>query len=127
MENRKEVRYRLDAPVLFSWEGPDHKLLQGEGITRDISVAGIFVVSPACPPVEAYVEFEVVLPSLPGIKSVVHIRGGARVRRVDHPTSGQEENGFAVASHDFARWNLSEGESQENGANAAEFVLGQVH
>ena len=116
MEKRKRIRYRLDAPVLFYWESAERKRLQGEGITRDISVAGIFIVSPTCPPVDAYVEFEVVLPSLAGIKTVVHIKGEAGVMRVDHPVGGKGENGFAIASRDFAHWELAMTENDSQGS-----------
>jgi hypothetical protein len=107
MEMRKEIRYRLDAPALFYWESAEQRRLQGEGITRDISVFGAFIVSPTCPPVEAPVQFEVVLPSLAGAMPVIRIKGEARVVRVDHPTGGPVENGFAVVSQDLSRWNLA--------------------
>jgi hypothetical protein len=35
MEMRREVRYRLDAPTLFSWESAQHRRVQGEGVTRN--------------------------------------------------------------------------------------------
>ena len=50
MEMRREMRYRLDAQALFSWESAQHTRLQGEGVTRDISVFGAFIVTPTCPP-----------------------------------------------------------------------------
>jgi len=41
MEMRREMRYRLDASALFSWESRTaYRGLQGEGVTRDISVFG---------------------------------------------------------------------------------------
>jgi hypothetical protein len=107
MEMRKEIRYRLDAPALFYWESADHRRLQGEGITRDISVLGAFIVTPTCPPVEAPIQVEVVLPSLAGLKPVIRIKGEARVIRVEHPSGGTAENGFAVVSEDLTRWSLA--------------------
>ena len=73
MEMRKEMRYRMDAPVLFSWESGRHGRLQGEGITRDISIFGAFIVTPACPPVNVPIQVEVVLPSLSGMKPVIRV------------------------------------------------------
>jgi hypothetical protein len=107
MELRKEVRYRLDVPALFYWDNIEKRRLHGEGITRDISVFGAFIVSPTCPPVEVPLLFEVILPSLPGTMPVVRIKGEARVVRVDHPDAGQGENGFAVVSMDLRRWSLA--------------------
>jgi hypothetical protein len=114
MEMRKEIRYRLDAPALFYWESAEHKRLQGEGITRDISVFSAFIASPTCPPAEALLQFEVVLPSLAGTMPVVRIKGEARVVRVDHPTEGKGENGFAVISENLTRWTLVTNETQSS-------------
>jgi hypothetical protein len=66
MELRREIRYRLDAPALFYWESAQHKRLRGEGVTRDISVFGAFILTPTCPPIDVPIQVEVVLPSLTG-------------------------------------------------------------
>ena len=122
MEMRKEVRYRLDAPALFTWESAHHKCLQGEGITRDISVFGAFIVTPTCPPVDVPIQVEVVLPSLTGLKPVIRVSGAARVLRVDHSSKGEGENGFAVVSEDFSRWRMST-EQREPGSTFAETAV----
>ena len=123
---RKEVRYRLDVPALFYWDNVEQRRLQGEGITRDISVFGAFIVSPICPPIGVPLLFEVVLPSLPGAMPVVRIKGEARVVRVDHPSGGQGANGFAVVSLDFRRWSLAVADDHPLAAVAEEdsVVLG---
>ena len=107
MELRRELRYRLDAPAFFSWESARHNRLQAEGITRDISVFGAFIVTATCPPVDVPIQVEVVLPSLTGLKPVIRVSGAARVLRVEHSSKGAGENGFAVVSEDFARWSMS--------------------
>jgi len=107
MELRREIRYRLDAPALFYWESAQHKRLRGEGVTRDISVFGAFILSPTCPPLDVPIQVEVVLPSLTGLKPVLRVSGAARVLRVDHRSKGEGENGFAVVSEDFSRWSVS--------------------
>jgi hypothetical protein len=122
MEMRKEIRYRLDAPALFSWESSQHERLQGEGITRDISVFGAFIVTPTCPPVDVPIQVEVVLPSLTGPKPVIRVSGEARVLRVDHSSEGERENGFAVVSEDFSRWRMST-EQREPGSTFAETAV----
>ena len=55
-ELRKELRCRLDAPVLFFWENALHRRLQGEGTTRDVSVLGVFIATPTCPPIQTPVQ-----------------------------------------------------------------------
>lgn len=124
MEMRNEIRYRLDAPALFYWESLEEMRLQAEGITRDISVVGAFIVSPICPPVEAPLQFEVVLSSLSGIMPVVRINGEARVVRVDHATGDTGENGFAVVSQNLTRWNLAiiDNESSATGVENLELT-----
>jgi hypothetical protein len=122
MEMRKEIRYRLDAPALFSWESSQHERLQGEGITRDISVFGAFIVTPTCPPVDVPIQVEVVLPSLTGPKPVIRVSGEARVLRVEHSSKGERENGFAVVSEDFSRWRMST-EQREPGSTFAETAV----
>src|SRR5882762_11015926 len=107
MEMRREMRYRLDASALFSWESAQHRRLQGEGVTRDISVFGAFIVTPTCPPIDVPIQLMVVLPSLTGRKPVIRVSGAARVLRVDHSSKGEGENGFAVVSENFSRWNMS--------------------
>src|SRR6266567_7409599 len=107
MELRREVRYRLDAPALFTWESSHHKRLQGEGTTRDISVFGAFIQTPTCSPIDVPIQVEVVLPSLTGRKPVIRVSGAARVLRVDHSSKGEGENGFAIVSDDFSRWSMS--------------------
>ena len=112
MEMRRELRYRLDAPALFSWESAQHQRLQGEGITRDMSVFGAFILTPTCPPLDVAIHVEVVLPSLTGVKPVIRVSGAARVLRVDHSSKGEGENGFAVVSEDFSRWCMSTDQSE---------------
>jgi hypothetical protein len=107
MELRREIRYRLDAPALFYWESAQHKRLRGEGVTRDISVFGAFILTPTCPPIDVPIQVEVVLPSLTGLKPVLRVSGAARVLRVEHRSKGEGENGFAVVSEDFSRWSVS--------------------
>jgi hypothetical protein len=98
MELRNRVRYRLTADAVFTWQGPQHRLL-GEGVTRDISVAGAFIFSRTCPPVGAALELEILLsPATGGRGKTVHIKTEARVIRVEH--SGAAE-GFAAVSQDF--------------------------
>lgn len=107
MDLRREIRYRLDAPALFCWESAGHKRLQGEGITRDISVFGAFILTPTCPPIDVPVQVEVILPSLTRVKPIIRVSGAARVLRVEHSSKGEGKNGFAVVSEDFSRWSMS--------------------
>jgi len=106
MELRKEIRYRLDAPAVFSWEGLRHKRLQGEGITRDISVQGAFILTATMPPPDVAVQVDLLLPSLTGVKGMMRITGKARVIRVEPLTAETWAHGFAVVTDDLHQWGL---------------------
>ena len=106
MEIRKEIRYRLDVPALFIGRARNVIACRARG-SLAISVCSAPFVTPTCPPVEAPIQVEVVLPSLAGIKPVIRIKGEARVIRVEHPSEGTAKNGFAVVSEDFTRWSFA--------------------
>ena len=106
MDLRKEIRYRLEAPAIFTWENFQHKRLQGEGLTRDISLLGAFILSATCPPNQTSVQVEVTLPSVFGLEADIQIIGQARVVRVEHCFGGRGENGFALVPSDLNNWSL---------------------
>ena len=106
MEMRKEIRYRLDAPAVFSWESARHRRFKGEGITRDISVQGAFILTATMPPPDCQVQVDLLLPSLTGMKGMMRITGKARVIRVEHPSSDTWIHGFAVVTDDLNQWGL---------------------
>ena len=114
MEMRKDIRYRLDAPAVFSWEGAHHRRFQGEGITRDISVQGAFILTATMPPPDCPVQVDLLLPSLTGVTAMMRITGKARVIRVEHPSSDTWIHGFAVVTDDLNQWGLMtmQGESE---------------
>jgi hypothetical protein len=106
MDMRKEIRYRLEAPAVFTWENFEHKRLQGEGITRDISLLGAFILSATCPPRRTSIRVELALPSVVGIEADIRIIGEAHVVRVQHSNGRHGENGFAVVPFDLHNWSL---------------------
>ena len=114
MEMRNEIRYRLDAPAVFSWQGAHHRRFQGEGITRDISVQGAFILTATMPPSDCPVQVDLLLPSLTGMKGMMRITGKARVIRLEHPSSDTWIHGFAVVTDDLNQWGLMamQGESE---------------
>src|ERR1700730_16921969 len=81
-ERRSVVRYRTEVPVVFHWGPNGDQCWHGEGFTRDISVAGAHVFSNVCPPINALVNVEILLPRSP---EVIKPRMSAKMRvvRVD--------------------------------------------
>lgn len=105
LEMRKEIRYRLDAPAVFSWEGRDHRRLQGEGVTRDVSVQGAFILTATMPPHDCPIQVDLLLPSLTGVQSMMRITGRARVVRLERPVN-KWIHGFAVVTDEVRQWGL---------------------
>src|SRR5258708_23247794 len=90
MEMRKDIRYRLDAPAVFSWEGASHRRFQGEGITRDTSVQAAFIMTTTMPPPDCPVQVDLPLPSLTTMMATIRITGrapGIRIERASKATS----------------------------------------
>jgi hypothetical protein len=99
MELRNRVRYRLSADAVFAWEGAQHDRFLGEGLTRDISLAGTFIFTLTCPPVGATVQLDVLLsPTTSAPGKSVRIKAEATVVRVEHSDALE---GFAAISQDF--------------------------
>ncbi len=98
VENRKAVRYPLSANVVFTWEEERGIHQKAEGITRDISLKGVFVYSVVSPPEKAPIRMEVDLPPLREGASPVHIHVQGRVVRIERDVSDPVHSGFAVAS-----------------------------
>jgi hypothetical protein len=99
MELRNRVRYRLSANAVFGWEGPQGNRLVGEGLTRDISVAGAFIFTRTSPPVGATLELDIFLsPAAGNGGRTVRIKTEATVIRVEHSARAE---GFAAVSRDF--------------------------
>ena len=104
MELRQNKRYRLRASVAFSWANTDGNTMRGEGYTRDISPAGVFVLTSDRLPSSTAVKLEVTLPSLSEKRSGASLRTQGRVVR-------SEEIGFAVAADMGFRMRFPEGSS----------------
>lgn len=89
MNQRQHNRYRLAAPVTFSWETEDHRVHHGKGQTRDCSVSGAFVLSLEKISIGSILQMEFSLPRLLAAGPGARLRTRGRVVRV-------ETEGFAV-------------------------------
>ncbi len=90
----------MSTAVIFHWQGPDHKSFQGEGVTRDMSVDGVFVLTATSPPANALVQMEVILPLSDGA-SKAQMKARMTVLRVDHDIAGKTRSGFSAAGEGF--------------------------
>ena len=62
VQPRKDNRYRLEVPVIFSWKDAQEIREQGVGLTHDLSVRGAFIFANSPPPLNANLELKVYLP-----------------------------------------------------------------
>src|SRR5579863_9782479 len=83
LERRRAIRYRMSTSVIFRWKRPDNQRFQAEGVTRDMSVEGVFVLTGTPPPVNAVIQMEVILPLSDGA-SKARMKSEMKVLRVDH-------------------------------------------
>jgi hypothetical protein len=90
----------MSTAVIFHWTGPDGKRFQGEGVTRDMSVNGAYVLTPTCPPPNVEVQLEVILPLSDG-PSRAQMKTHATVMRVDHDLPGNMHSGFSAVGKGF--------------------------
>lgn len=82
------ARYRMATPVAFYWTGIEGRMQESSGMTRDISTAGVFVESSACPPQGALIGLEIRLPDF-----ALQLNFEGRVLRVE---AEDDRQGFAV-------------------------------
>jgi hypothetical protein len=101
MERRRAIRYRMSTSVIFHWKGPDNERFQGEGVTRDMSVASAFILTATCPPAKALVRIEVLLPLSDG-GSRARMNADMMVLRVEHNLAGDKRSGFSAVGKGFS-------------------------
>lgn len=93
-ERRSLRRFNLAAPVLYKWK--DETNCCDIGCCRDISAAGIFIVTTHCPALHSEIDVEVVLPAFHLLTSETRLRCAGRVVRVE-VRDNVSGFGFAVA------------------------------
>jgi len=99
---RSAIRYSLTAPVTFTWKRPEGLSLQGKGVTRDLSVAGVFVLARACPPPDVTVSLEIAFPSFRVGQDILKFVIEGQVVRINHTSQDEQGNGFAVRTYGLA-------------------------
>jgi hypothetical protein len=116
LESRRYARYQVTAKAFFSWK--EQRIRRtGEGMTRDMSAAGMFVSTAFRPQAATRVRVEVVLPPLQEGGSPVWVKVFGQVVRIESDRA--ETAGFALTSQNFVLRNGAS-EARPHGANSAE-------
>src|SRR5215469_3106914 len=93
--NRKQQRYVIATKAWFSWQTKDGRWREGEGITKDISADGIFVLTDLPLRAGASIVVIVEMPALKLIPRPIKFRGFGKVVRIEPEVGGLR--GFAAA------------------------------
>ena len=91
----------MAVPVIFGWRTSESDRFQGAGVTRDISLDGVYIITDACmfPPPEAEVEVEIIL-SISGAANP-RIKATMKTLRIEHQDRGYGDSGFCAAGERF--------------------------
>jgi len=98
-ERRSAARYSLWLPVIFNWDERGQRARGG--FTRDVSAAGVFVVTNECPPTNTEVSMQVVLPSI-DYTGTVRLACDGRVTRIEGIPG--DCIGFAISGRFDEKW-----------------------
>ena len=108
MESRGAIRYPLQLPATFSWDGGQGIVRHGEGCTRNISERGVFVDAAICPPIGSSIELHYSLPALPGSSRIMHVHHTGETIRREWAEPGEHSGGFAITSRETV-WSYEDG------------------
>jgi hypothetical protein len=100
-ERRKQNRYRLRVPVIFSWRDARQAQHEAVGLTRDLSLNSAFVLSKVLPPLQANIKLKAFPPPVVGVAARLQICGEGKVIRVEAIKHHDTRGGFAVVGKHF--------------------------
>jgi hypothetical protein len=100
LERREQTRYSVRALVDFEWidEGV---IRRGQGITRDISIKGIFIYSEIHPPAKADLLVDVSFRDFTSMPTNLQMRAKGLVIRVEPATEPGSQQGFAILNRSY--------------------------
>ena len=114
MERRRAIRYPLQVPASFSWEGEQGIEVQGEGRTRNISEKGVFVDAAICPPIGSSVELNFSLPAIPDAERGMNVEHKGEIVRLEGTEQPEHSGGFAITSRKVV-WRYEDGNIFDRG------------
>ena len=91
---RQSRRFSIASPARFTWLDTDGGWHTGKGMTRDISLHGVFVATHSVPVPGTVVEVDVAIPPLKKAGAAIRLLGRGRVLRIEPPDS--QPRGFAA-------------------------------
>ena len=101
-DQRRHRRYEMKVPARFLCPGAQRNPQWHNGMSRDVSQKGAFVVSSFCPAVGTVMRIEVLLPSPRRDSIPVHMCGQGKVVRVESCGEPAHLSGFGVEVSHFS-------------------------
>lgn len=99
---RRRARFNITAPVVFRWRDKGGSYEKGDGVTRDIGIGGMFIVTRGpSPPENATIRCEASFPSINPSRPMWRLRISGRVQRATSQMENNEVAGFAVRTSSF--------------------------
>lgn len=95
-EARRTIRYEIAARTIFWWNDHNGAARHGQGITRDLSTRGAFVIAPECPPAGSLIEVRINISNSTANKSSADLHAKGIVLRVERPGGDRSKEGFSV-------------------------------
>lgn len=96
IDSRRVVeRYTVNLFTVFSWITGGRQTQAAEGITRDVSSFGLYIMANTVPPLDSQMWFEIRLPEIGTRSPELRICGEGEVCRVE---KSEDASGFAVQS-----------------------------
>ena len=95
MEKRLAIRYPVHCPTISRWKVDGGISETCAGLTRDVSMGGVFLVVQACPPVGTSIALTLSIPNLDGTALGLRAIAAGHVTRIEQ--SDGNVSGFAAA------------------------------
>jgi hypothetical protein len=95
-------RYTVQLITAFSWVTPGNQVQAAEGVTRDVSSSGLFIMASTAPPLNSQMRFEIHLPEIGTTAPELRICGEGEVCRVEMSDGAK---GFAIRNSTKLRVN----------------------
>lgn len=108
-DRRIAERFPLNIPVIFRWTVRNGVRRRANGFARDISRAGVFVLTKNSPPVGARIRLDLFLPPLGEHAAGMRVEGQGRVVRVEASPLVAGTSGFAAKHMKLLLWEFEAG------------------
>jgi len=128
VDQRQNNRYQLKTAVKFSWESPQNGICRGEGVTRDISPSGVFVLTDERLPLGTTVKLEVKLPSPRNAPSGAFLRTRGHIVRAEQlGFAAVAEMGFRMQFPEIASSRSSRRKTDDTKQDGSREEASEVH